>query len=144
MLAVLIGVAVGVTVFVVNANAADVFDFPQNFKFGAASASYQIEGAWDEDGKSPNIWDTVTHNNPGYVKDRSNGDVAADSYHMYEKDIEALDNIGVSALTGLIGCEVIKNFPLFSLTFIASPSRGRESFPMEPTSTRKESNTTTS
>ena len=70
--------------------------FPNNFKIGAASASYQIEGAWNEDGKSPNIWDTITHEDPKYVRDLSNGDVAADSYHFYQKDIDALTNIGVS------------------------------------------------
>lgn len=73
----------------------EVFQFPASFKIGAASASYQIEGAWDADGKSPNIWDTITHNNPSYVADSSNGDVAADSYNMYEKDLDALSNIGV-------------------------------------------------
>lgn len=77
------------------ANAAR-YTFPTDFKFGAASASYQIEGAWEEDGKSPNIWDWVTHKKPDFVDDRSNGDVAADSYHMFEKDIQALKDTGVS------------------------------------------------
>lgn len=96
MIAVLIGLAVGITVFVVKSQAdVETHTFPNDFKFGAASASYQIEGGWNEGGKSPNIWDTITHNNPGYIKDRSNGDVAADSYHMYQKDIDALSNIGV-------------------------------------------------
>jgi beta-glucosidase len=96
MLAVVIGLAVGITVFVVKSKAADVYTFPQSFKFGAASASYQIEGAWNEDGKSASIWDTVTHDKPGYIRDSSSGDVAADSYHMYDKDIAALENVGVS------------------------------------------------
>ena len=81
------------------------FSFPSNFKFGAASASYQIEGGWNEDGKSPNIWDTVTHNDPGFTVDRYNGDVAADSYHMYQKDIDALNNIGVSWKLKLRSCD---------------------------------------
>lgn len=73
-----------------------VYSFPSNFKIGAASASYQIEGGWNEDGKSPNIWDTITHDNPDFIDDKSTGDVATDSYHMMDKDIEALKNTGVS------------------------------------------------
>lgn len=103
MIGILAGVAVGVTLLLVNnADAADntkadnVYSFPKEFKFGAASASYQIEGGWNEDGKSPNIWDTVMHNDPDYTADSKNGDVAADSYHMVDKDVEALENIGVS------------------------------------------------
>lgn len=95
MFGILVGVAVGVTLLLINNSDAEVI-FPGDFKFGAASASYQIEGGWNEDGKSPNIWDTVTHNYPNYTKDGLNGDVAADSYHMVDKDIAALENIGVS------------------------------------------------
>lgn len=73
----------------------EIFNFPEGFKFGAASASYQIEGAWNLDGKTPNIWDTFTHNHPEYIADSSNGDVSADSYHFYKKDIEALKYVGV-------------------------------------------------
>lgn len=71
------------------------YDFPENFKFGAASASYQIEGAWNIDGKTPSIWDTFTHNHPELIADHSTGDVGGDSYHLYRKDIEALKEIGV-------------------------------------------------
>lgn len=96
MLGILAGVAVGVTLLIINnSDAANIVTFPEDFKFGAASASYQIEGAWNQDGKSPNIWDTVTHNNPSYTADSLNGDVAADSYNMVDKDIEALVNVGV-------------------------------------------------
>ena len=93
MLGILAGVAVGVTLLLINSS--NAVEFPQEFKFGAASASYQIEGGWDEDGKSPNIWDTVTKV-PGYIFDNSSGDVAADSYHMVDKDVDALVDIGVS------------------------------------------------
>lgn len=99
MVGLLAGIAVGVTLYVINSSGSDAqttHSFPDSFKFGAASASYQIEGAWDEDGKSPNIWDTLTHHNPSYVNDRTNGDVAGNSYHFYQKDIDALENIGVS------------------------------------------------
>lgn len=85
-----------VTIIVVNQTAAKVIQFPKDFQFGAASAAYQVEGAWDDDGKSPSIWDTLTHRNPASVADRSNGDVAADSYHMFQKDVDALSDIGVS------------------------------------------------
>lgn len=98
MVAALAGVVVGVTLFLVwRSDAQTIVRFPEEFKIGAASASYQIEGAWDEDGKSPNVWDVTCHNNPGYTADWTNGDVAADSYHMYQKDIAALVNIGVSS-----------------------------------------------
>lgn len=71
-------------------------EFPENFKFGSASAAYQIEGAWNADGKTASIWDTFTHNRPDMIADGLNGDVAADSYHFYEKDIAALKEVGVS------------------------------------------------
>lgn len=93
-----IGVAVAVTFLIIEGNAQKEVTFDEKFLFGAASASYQIEGAWDADGKTPNVWDEVTHRDWGYTADRSNGDVAANSYEYYEKDIEALQNIGVSGL----------------------------------------------
>src|SRR4051812_31065530 len=71
------------------------FNFPKNFRFGSASAAYQVEGAWNADGKTASVWDTFTHNRPDMIFDRSNGDVSADSYHFYKKDIAALKEIGV-------------------------------------------------
>ena len=100
LLALIVGLVIGIVLYFVHSsseeNEVGEFTFPGDFKFGAASASYQIEGAWDEDGKTASIWDTITHNDPLYIKDRSNGDVAANSYHFYQKDIDALTKIGVS------------------------------------------------
>ena len=66
--------------------------FPNDFFWGTATASYQIEGATDKDGKSKSIWDTFTHT-PGKVKNNENGDTAVDHYHRYEEDIELMANI---------------------------------------------------
>lgn len=79
-----------------NEKVPETFTFSDEFKFGAASAAYQIEGAWNEGGKSPSIWDTFTHEHSEQIVDGSNGDVSADSYHFYEKDIQALKQTGVN------------------------------------------------
>lgn len=71
--------------------------FPPGFIFGAATSSYQIEGAWDKDGKGPSIWDHYCHTYPERIKDGSNGDVAVDSYHLYEEDVKMLKNMGMDA-----------------------------------------------
>ncbi|KAG5671235.1 hypothetical protein PVAND_001444 [Polypedilum vanderplanki] len=73
---------------------AEIYNFPSNFVWGAASASYQIEGAWNVDGRIPSIWDTASHKNNSSVVDGSTGDDAAMSYYYYEKDIQALKDIG--------------------------------------------------
>uniref|UniRef100_A0A1Q3FP67 Putative beta-glucosidase lactase phlorizinhydrolase n=1 Tax=Culex tarsalis TaxID=7177 RepID=A0A1Q3FP67_CULTA len=69
-------------------------EFPEWFAFGAATAAYQIEGGWNEDGRGPSVWDTLTHDHPELVVDRENGDVAADSYHRFQEDIKALKQVG--------------------------------------------------
>ncbi|MFZ9027944.1 MAG: glycoside hydrolase family 1 protein, partial [Crocinitomicaceae bacterium] len=61
-------------------------EFGEDFLWGAACAAYQVEGAWDEDGKGPSVWDEFTHTK-GKVHDGSNGDVATDFYHRYKDDI---------------------------------------------------------
>ena len=53
-------------------------------------------GAWNEDGKGPSIWDTLTHNHPELIADHLTADIGPDSYHHYKDDIEALKQVGVS------------------------------------------------
>lgn len=69
---------------------------PEDFLLGASSASYQIEGAWNEDGKSESIWDNALHSHPEWVLDKSNGDGAADTYHKFEQDIKILKEMGLT------------------------------------------------
>src|SRR5215469_7360682 len=74
----------------------DQLRFPDGFLWGAATAAYQIEGAPDEDGKGPSIWDTFSHT-PGKTYHGDTGDVACDSYHRYADDIALLKRLGVGA-----------------------------------------------
>lgn len=70
--------------------------FPKDFLWGAATAAYQIEGAWNEDGKGESIWDRFAHT-PGAIFQNQNGDIACDHYHRYEEDIEMMSKIGLKA-----------------------------------------------
>jgi len=70
-------------------------DFPEGFVFGAGTSAYQVEGAWDEDGKKPSIWDTFAHG--GYAFDHATGDVAADQYHKYKEDVKLMHEMGLDA-----------------------------------------------
>lgn len=72
------------------------FQFPPEFIFGAATAAYQIEGAWNEDGKGESIWDRFVHT-PGKVKGAATGDVACDSYHRYKEDVELLKKLNLKS-----------------------------------------------
>jgi len=73
---------------------ADFLQFPDGFLWGAATASYQIEGAWDEDGKGESIWDRFCHT-PGYVLGGDTGDVACDHYHRWREDIQLMAQLGL-------------------------------------------------
>ena len=68
--------------------------FPKDFLWGTATASYQVEGAVNEDGRGPSIWDTFSHT-PGKTVDNATGDVADDHYHRYKEDIQLMKNLGV-------------------------------------------------
>lgn len=70
--------------------------FPQGFLWGCATAAYQVEGAANEDGRGPSIWDTFSHT-PGTTHNGDTGDVADDSYHRYKEDIQLLKHLGVAA-----------------------------------------------
>jgi beta-glucosidase len=67
--------------------------FPAGFLWGTATASYQIEGAWNEDGKGESIWDRFTHT-PGTIQNGDTGDVALDHYHRYREDVQLIKALG--------------------------------------------------
>ncbi len=73
-----------------------IYRFPSNFLWGAATASYQIEGAWNQDGKGESIWDRFSHT-PGKVTHGDTGDVACDHYHRYPEDIALMRQLGLKA-----------------------------------------------
>src|SRR6478735_9370966 len=70
--------------------------FPPGFLWGAATAAYQIEGAWNEDGRGESVWDRFAHT-PGKVKNGDTGDVACDSYHRYAEDIAIAKRLGMQS-----------------------------------------------
>ncbi|KAF9587417.1 hypothetical protein IFM89_002146 [Coptis chinensis] len=70
--------------------------FPSGFFFGAATSSYQIEGAVLEDGRGLNNWDAFSHTQ-GKIFNGDNADVADDHYHRYEEDIELMHTLGINA-----------------------------------------------
>ena len=70
--------------------------FPPGFVWGAATASYQIEGATSEDGRGASIWDTFSRT-PGKVFHGDTGDVADDHYHLWRDDIRLMQQLGIGA-----------------------------------------------
>lgn len=74
----------------------DQGSFPPGFLWGAATAAYQVEGAWNSDGKGPSIWDVFAHT-PGRIKNDDNGDVACDSYHRYREDVALVKALGLKS-----------------------------------------------
>src|SRR5205807_10302658 len=70
--------------------------FPKGFYWGTATASYQIEGAWNEDGKGESIWDRFAHT-AGKIKNGDNGDVACDSYHRWREDLALMQAMNLNS-----------------------------------------------
>lgn len=68
--------------------------FPKQFMWGAASASYQVEGAWDEDGKAPGIWDALSE---GHIKHNETGRDACDHYHRFREDVAIMKELGLKS-----------------------------------------------
>jgi beta-glucosidase len=72
------------------------FTFPDGFIWGAATAAYQIEGGWDEDGKGESIWDRFSHT-PGKIETGERGDIACDHYHLWPQDVALMQEMGLKA-----------------------------------------------
>ena len=70
--------------------------FPEGFLWGAATAAYQIEGAWNQDGKGENIWDRFSHS-PYLVADGANGDQACDHYNRMPEDVALMKSLGLKS-----------------------------------------------
>ncbi|KAJ8710550.1 hypothetical protein PYW08_009065 [Mythimna loreyi] len=69
--------------------------FPSWFKFGAATAAFQVEGAWNVSDKGESNWDRLTHRYPEKIADGSNGNDACNSYYLWERDIEIAAELGL-------------------------------------------------
>ncbi|XP_076118921.1 lactase/phlorizin hydrolase-like [Alosa pseudoharengus] len=70
--------------------------FPEGFQWGVSSSAYQIEGAWNTDGKGPSVWDTFTQK-PGNTPNNDTGDIACDSYNKVEEDLYMLRSLRVKS-----------------------------------------------
>lgn len=70
--------------------------FPEGFKWGVATASYQIEGAYNEDGRGETIWDRYCAV-PGNVLNGDDGKIACDHYHRYKEDVKLMKSMGIQA-----------------------------------------------
>ena len=75
---------------------ANKITFPEDFLWGAATASYQIEGAWNKHGKGESTWDRFSHTS-GKISNHDTGDVANDHYRLWKKDIGLMKKIGLKA-----------------------------------------------
>ncbi len=72
------------------------YNFPDVFIFGAATSSYQIEGAWDKDGKGESIWDRFSHQE-GNVLNGDTGDQACDHYNRFKEDIALMKELNLDS-----------------------------------------------
>jgi beta-glucosidase len=73
-----------------------MINFPEGFVWGTATSAYQIEGAWNEDGRGPTIWDTFVRQ-PGRVRTGETGDTAADHYHRWREDVGLMKQLNLNA-----------------------------------------------
>nr|XP_023882289.1 beta-glucosidase 11-like isoform X1 [Quercus suber] len=69
-------------------------DFPPDFVFGSGTSAYQVEGAANEDGRGPSIWDSFSHSGKMHG---GNGDIACDQYHKYKDDVQLMVDTGLEA-----------------------------------------------
>jgi len=76
--------------------------FPDGFLWGAATAAYQVEGAWDADGKGPSIWDLFCRR-PGAIEHGDSGEIACDHYHRWKEDVELIAAPGLNAYRFSVG-----------------------------------------
>jgi len=74
----------------------DHVSFPEGFLWGTATAAYQTEGAVEEDGRAPSIWDVFSHT-PGKVRHGDTGDIACDAYHRVDEDLDLIASLGLRA-----------------------------------------------
>ena len=72
------------------------FTFPKDFIWGTATASYQVEGAVDADGRGTSTWDTFSRR-PGKITNNDNGDIACDHYHLYKEDTAVMKSLNQNA-----------------------------------------------
>jgi len=70
--------------------------FPRGFRWGTATSAYQVEGAVNDDGRGPSIWDGFAHT-PGRIADQSNADIADDHYHRHADDVRLMTALGAKA-----------------------------------------------
>jgi beta-glucosidase len=94
-----------------------IHKFPDGFLWGAATAAYQIEGAWDEDGKGESIWDRFVRRKYN-VLNEDTGDMACDHYHLMPQDVAMMKELGLQTY----------RFSISWPRVTASPSRGHASF----------------
>ena len=62
-------------------------DFPKDFLWGTATSAFQVEGAWNQDGKGESNWDRFSHT-AGKIRGAATADVACDHYHLFPDDLE--------------------------------------------------------
>ena len=74
----------------------ELTQFPENFNWGSATTTYQVEGAWKEDGKGESIWDRFSLT-VGKIKGAPTGDVACDSYHLYKQDVALMKQLNLKS-----------------------------------------------